>query len=106
MRKLIIALAVIAQPALADYYVVAVPSDRMTEMVAYEGVPRPVDAYGDDDKHDWLVVKDNDEHVKEYLDNATDIIPMSASALQHFKKTCGVVARTCVQTILAESGHD
>ncbi len=111
MRKLILALAVVAaQSASAEnfsYYAVAVPSDAMIEMVIKEGVPRPVEAT-QVDKHDWLVFRDDDQWSQKYIDNATDVIPMSTKVFRSLKKDCGRISNECAQfrSILAETGHD
>ena len=109
MRKLILALAIVAaQPAIAEqysYYVVAVPSDSMIEMVSKESVPRPIEST-QDGKHDWLVVRDDDQWSQKYIDNATDVIHLSEPMYRKLKKSCGRIAQACVQTILAEKGHD
>jgi hypothetical protein len=108
MRKFILALAIAAQPALAEhysYYVVAVPSDAMLEMVTKESVPRPVEST-QDGKHDWLVVRDDDQWSQKYIDNATDVVHMSGPMYRKLKKSCGRIAYACVKPLLAEQGHD
>lgn len=111
MRKFLFALAVVAaQPATAEqftYYAVAVPSDAMIEMVVKEGVPRPAEAT-QVGKHDWLVFRDDDQWSQKYIDNATDVIPMSPKVFRQMKKDCGRISTDCQQfhAILAETGHD
>lgn len=104
MRSLLV-LMLLAQPVMADYYLVNIPSDKMADLVMTHNIPMPSDTVIGDTGV-WGVIEAETEHTSMYVDSSAELVSISRSTYQALRRSCGPVTPSCVQHILDERGND
>lgn len=106
MRNLIIALTVVATPVMADSYLVSIDNADMARLTLDHNLPLPKNASVEGNLT-WGTIAVDGKHTSTYLDKAQTIVVLSKDTERHYRAKCGrAIAPACVQTILAEEGHD
>lgn len=100
MRSLLI-LMLLAQPVMADYYLVNIPTEKANDLT----VPLPPHFRRTDDGV-WGIVKSEGKHTQAYVESSTDVVTMTAEKYRTLRGICGKVSYPCVQYIMDEHGND
>lgn len=104
MRKLLIALAIVAQPALADTYLVSFTPQANAKLVMEHGVTPKETVWREG--RIWALIDDRDPSIAEYMEAAETVVVMSDAQRKKLKAKCKHIDNTCVASILSEQGHD
>lgn len=105
MRKFLIALAIAAQSALAENYLVSYTPDSHAKLIMEQNISLPK-GFKLSEANYWGMVDDNNPDIIKYLDYAETIVAMSDAERNKLKAKCGTIDANCVQSILGEEGHD
>lgn len=104
MRKLLIALAIVAQPALADSYLMSLTTEGYAKLVMEHNIAPKETVWREGNI--WFLIDDENKNVTEYMDAAETVVVMSDAQRKKLKAKCKHIDGTCVESILSEQGHD
>lgn len=105
MRKLLIALAVVAQPAFADSYLMSFTPEGHAQLIMEHDLALPPNPLMRGPLF-WSLIDDENPHVSEYIAAAETVVVMSDAQREKLRAKCKHIDDTCVDTILSEQGHD
>jgi hypothetical protein len=105
MRKLLIALAIVAQPALADSYLMSFTPEGHAQLIMEHNLALPEKPLMRGPLF-WILIDDNNPNVSEYIGAAETVVVMSDAKRAELQAQCEHIDDTCVDSILSEQGHD